>query len=217
MKYLKIFTDFLDVVEPLDDEERGRLFMAMLGYALDGREPQLAGNERFLWMVAKQHINREVAAYKTKVEATREAGRKSGEARRKRNKKEQTGTNVNEMNQDNDNEKNNDKNKNNDNDISFLSAAAGAEKKETVPSLGEIETYVQDTHLPVDAEHFYNYYEANGWRMGQNPMQDWKAALKAWARNVPMAPRTAPAKKPDSTDIFLTLMERARMEEAKQT
>ena len=67
MKYLKIFTDFLDVVEPLDDEECGRLFKAMLGYSLDGREPQLTGNERFLWVVARQHMDREAEVYEKKV------------------------------------------------------------------------------------------------------------------------------------------------------
>ena len=67
MKYLKVFTDFLDVVEPLDDEECGRLFKAMLGYSLDGREPQLTGNERFLWVVARQHMDREAEVYEKKV------------------------------------------------------------------------------------------------------------------------------------------------------
>ena len=121
MKYLKIFTDFLEVVEPLSDDERGRLFMAMLGYALDESQPTLTGNERFVWAMAKQHINREVAAYKTKVEAGREAGRRSGEARRKQT--EPKGTKPNETNQDNDNDNDNDNN--NDNDI-YSPGAKGA-------------------------------------------------------------------------------------------
>ena len=106
MKYLKIFTDFLEVVEPLSDEERGRLFMAMLGYALDGREPQLTGNERFLWTVAKQHINREVAAYKTKVAADRENGRKGAAIRWQKIARDGDPLSENgENSQDNDNEK----------------------------------------------------------------------------------------------------------------
>jgi len=27
---------------------------------------------------------------------------------------------------------------------------------------------------------FHAYYEANGWRVGRNPMKDWKAALRTW-------------------------------------
>ena len=215
MKYLKIFTDFMDVVEPLSDEERGRLFMAMLAYALDGSEPTLPGNERFVWAVAKQHINREVAAYKTKVETGRQAGLKSGAARRKQS--EPKGTNVNQTNQDKDKDKDNDNDKNNDNDISFIppEPAPDGEKKETHPALEDIVRYVQDAFLPVDAQHFYDYYEANGWRMGQNPIQDWKAALRAWARNAPVAPRPA-ARKPSSWDTFREVMEAARLKEAKE-
>ena len=36
MKYLKFFTDFLDVIEPLTSAEAGALFRAMLRYARDG-------------------------------------------------------------------------------------------------------------------------------------------------------------------------------------
>jgi len=31
-----------------------------------------------------------------------------------------------------------------------------------------------------NAEHFYNYYESNGWMVGRNKMKDWKATVKNW-------------------------------------
>jgi len=31
-----------------------------------------------------------------------------------------------------------------------------------------------------NAEHFYNYYESNGWMVGKNKMKDWKAKVKNW-------------------------------------
>ena len=64
MKYLKLFTDFLQDVEPLSFEERGRLFTAMLMYAQDGTEPGLIGNERFLWGGAKKQIDAQSESYK---------------------------------------------------------------------------------------------------------------------------------------------------------
>lgn len=27
---------------------------------------------------------------------------------------------------------------------------------------------------------FHDYYEANGWKVGKNPMKDWKAAFRYW-------------------------------------
>lgn len=32
----------------------------------------------------------------------------------------------------------------------------------------------------TEAEKFWNYYEANGWRVGKNPMKDWRAAAAGW-------------------------------------
>ena len=67
MKYLKIFTDFLEVVEPLSDSAAGRLFKAMLRYALHGTVPTLRGKEGVAWTVARQHMDREAEAYESKV------------------------------------------------------------------------------------------------------------------------------------------------------
>ena len=83
MTYLKVFTDFRELMEPLDHAEKGRLFEAMLSYAMDGTEVALEGNERFVWPVARRTIDQEAAAYESKVEASRAAGKRSGEARRK--------------------------------------------------------------------------------------------------------------------------------------
>ena len=58
MEYLKIWTSFEEIIEPLNESERGRLFTAMLRYARYGELPELKGNERFTWPIAKQAIDR---------------------------------------------------------------------------------------------------------------------------------------------------------------
>lgn len=67
MKYLKVFTDFAEVVAPLGDAECGRLFKAMLKYAETGTEPDFNGNERFLWPAAKKTIDNQRVTYDNKV------------------------------------------------------------------------------------------------------------------------------------------------------
>ena len=57
MEYLKVWTSFRELLEPLTDAERGRLFVAMLEYAESGAEPQLSGSERYVWPAARQSIN----------------------------------------------------------------------------------------------------------------------------------------------------------------
>ena len=67
MKYLKIFTDFLDVTTELGDGAMGRLFRAMLRYARDGAVPEMKGKAAVAWAVARQHMDREAEAYEAKV------------------------------------------------------------------------------------------------------------------------------------------------------
>ena len=217
MKYLKVFTDFLEVAEPLSDEERGRLFMAMLNYALDGSLPELTGNERFVWAVAKQHIDREVAAYKTKVEADRRNGRKGAAIRWSKVAKDgDPYPDHSQDSQDNDNEKekNNDNDKDNDS-LSSTEPRLTAEEREKKPSLEEVMSFSQEAGLNVDVQYFYNYYEANGWYIGKRPIRDWKAALKAWARKTPL-PRPVPAGKQSYLDNCREAMELVSLEEAKE-
>lgn len=58
MKYLKVWTDFEDIVSSLENDEIGRLFLDMLHYAKTGEEPaDFPGNERFIWPVAKRDID----------------------------------------------------------------------------------------------------------------------------------------------------------------
>ena len=86
MRYLKVFTDFVEDMKELGDAERGRLFTGMLEYAATGEEPDLRGNERILWGTAKKNIDntREYA------EKKRDAGRLGGISKQTQAKKTKT-------------------------------------------------------------------------------------------------------------------------------
>lgn len=60
------------------------------------------------------------------------------------------------------------------------------ETKERVfkkPSVEEISSYCQERKNNINPEQFYDYYEANGWKINRNPMKDWKATVRNWERN----------------------------------
>ena len=60
------------------------------------------------------------------------------------------------------------------------------ETKERVfkkPSVAEISSYCQERNNNINPEQFYDYYEANGWKINRNPMKDWKATVRNWERN----------------------------------
>ena len=51
------------------------------------------------------------------------------------------------------------------------------------PVLDEVKAYCAERKNTVDAEHWYSYYEANGWMVGRNKMKDWKASVRTWEKN----------------------------------
>lgn len=51
------------------------------------------------------------------------------------------------------------------------------------PTIEEIREYCSDRGNSVDAEKFHSYYEANGWKVGKNPMKDWRAAVRTWEKS----------------------------------
>jgi hypothetical protein len=56
-------------------------------------------------------------------------------------------------------------------------------KRFTKPSLEEVKAYCAERKNNVDAEKFIDYYESNGWKVGKNPMKDWKAAVRNWEKS----------------------------------
>lgn len=54
----------------------------------------------------------------------------------------------------------------------------------TKPTVVEIFDYACEKLNDKDAlaftEKFHAHYEANGWKVGRNPMKDWKAAVRKW-------------------------------------
>lgn len=53
----------------------------------------------------------------------------------------------------------------------------------TPPTLEKVKSYCSERGNQVDAERFVDYYTANGWKVGKNPMKDWKAAVRTWERD----------------------------------
>lgn len=48
------------------------------------------------------------------------------------------------------------------------------------PTVEDVQSRIDEKGYGVDAERFVAYYESNGWRVGRNPMRDWRAALASW-------------------------------------
>lgn len=51
------------------------------------------------------------------------------------------------------------------------------------PTIEDLEDYINEKGYQVNAHKFLDYYESNGWKVGKNPMKDWRAAVRSWAHN----------------------------------
>ncbi|NCB47446.1 helix-turn-helix domain-containing protein [bacterium] len=51
------------------------------------------------------------------------------------------------------------------------------------PSLDDVKAYCIERKNKVDPAKFMSYYESNGWKVGRNPMKDWRAAVRTWEGN----------------------------------
>lgn len=79
-------------------------------------------------------------------------------------------------------------------------------KRFVPPTLEEVTHYCLERRNMVNPAQFINYYTANGWKVGKNPMKDWKAAVRTWEQR-DFGGNTKPVKNipPEEDDLaFLT-------------
>ncbi len=50
------------------------------------------------------------------------------------------------------------------------------------PTPLEVSEYAKAQGIPVDGDSFCDFYASKGWRIGKEPMKDWKAAARNWGR-----------------------------------
>ena len=52
----------------------------------------------------------------------------------------------------------------------------------TPPTQAEVDAYCRERGNRVDASRFVDFYESKGWKVGNQPMKDWRAAVRTWER-----------------------------------
>ena len=167
MKYLKVFTDFVEDMKELGEAERGRLFTAMLTYAETGTETALRGNERFVWGTAKKSIDGQRKAYEHICEVNTKNISSRYESLR-------TDTNRYVSKQEKEKEKEKEKKE--------IPTNVGTKKSSAFqpPTLEEVKARCAEKGYTLDPVAFMSYYNANGWKVGRTKMVSWIDALAGW-------------------------------------
>lgn len=76
-----------------------------------------------------------------------------------------------------------DKNREDNSDRDTNVSNAPKNKRFVKPCLEDVVAYCKERGNDVDTQRFMDYYESNGWKVGKNPMKDWKAAVRTWEKS----------------------------------
>ena len=169
LTYLKIFADMEETLSLYSDEERGRLLSAMMAYSFRGEEPEFAGAERFVWPMLRNHID----SCENRSEKMKANGKCGGRPESKPEANESKSNHKKE------------KEKEIEKDIEKESSPKGEQKKDAPrimvrPTVEEVSAYCRERGNTVDAQHFVDFYQSKGWKVGTQPKKDWRACVRTW-------------------------------------
>ena len=165
-KYTPIWEDWFEVTQELNAQEKGRLIDAIVAYDNGGDwQEQIKGNERYVFPGYRARIDRYNEICGMRISSAKQSKTKQTEAKVSK---------VQQNANDNDNDKDNDIKEN---------PLQGVKEKRTrfsPPTVEEVSAYCKERKNGVDPQRFVDFYASKGWKVGQNPMRDWKAAVRTW-------------------------------------
>lgn len=215
-EYVCLYHSYLDAIQPLTDEERGRLLVAILTYGKTGIPPEMTGNERFVFPTIKSQMDRDDEKYKDrcKKNASNITNRWNGPRSDENGDTIEydpirSNTNAYETYQGKDKGKG--KGKCKDKGKGEYGVTEGARSAPTTPrftkpTFEQVAEYCQERGKGVDPQRFFDYYESNGWRVGRNPMKDWKSAVRTWERNNNGFAAARPVQPQTSGNVFFDML-----------
>ena len=77
LSYVCAYFNWLEAAETLNDSERGRLYTALIKYAMTGEVEEFKGNEKFVFHALKWTIDRDKKAYEDKCNKNQENGKRA--------------------------------------------------------------------------------------------------------------------------------------------
>ena len=180
IEYFCCYHSYRKKCEKLTDQELGRLFRALLMYSETGERQELAGRESIAFDFIADDIDRAKEAYEEKCRKNRENGLKANGTERTRTVPNATQSK----------EEYKDKTKDKDKPLKGGDTRA----KFAPPSLQEVTDYCRERGNGVDPERFVDFYAAKGWKVGNQPMKDWKAAVRTWEKRDEEKKRAQPSR-----------------------
>ncbi len=191
-----VYKEYYELITLLKEEERRKICWAIWEYMFDDVDPVLNKNQMKVFNNLKRPLD------KSKIKSQNSS--KQNENELKTDKKQ----NKNEIDSV---EHQNKKKVKTHQDVNVNVNVDVRNKKFIKPSIEEIESYCKERNNNIDANAFYDFYESKGWKVGNQPMKNWKACIRTWEnRN-----KKSEADVPDwfNTEIKQKEMEKSEEEE----
>lgn len=214
LTYLKIFADMEETLSLYSDEERGKLFSAMMAYSFRGEEPEFTGAERFVWPMLRNHIDScEERSEKMKANGKR-GGKTESKSEANESKEKQTEANESKAEPIQEQEQEQDHEQEHVHDQDHKSTK-GKRTRFVPPTVEEAQAYMLEHEgTAIQAAKFHAYYSSNGWKVGKGPMSDWKAAARGWILRdrdqspypIRVSAKVIPTQTPSTTNPFLQML-----------
>ena len=191
------YGSFFEALSCLDDDVRLKCYDAVVSYALSGDEPtELTGVPKAVFALIKPQIDANNERYVNGCKGGRPSTKTNGfekESKLKTNGFENDSVSENQtITKQEPNENENENVNDNENDKEKKAASS---RKFVKPSVEEIRAYCQERDNDVDPERFFDFYESKGWKVGNQPMKDWKSAVRTWERRSDTKPQEKPPDK----------------------
>ena len=168
-KSFVLYHDIRTPLELLTDEQRGKLFIALLNYSEYGELPDFDGALLMAFAFIRTSLDRDAEAWAEKRAKRAEAGRSGGLA------KAANASNVSSSKQ-------NVANLAVPVNVNTPNTSVGRETADkpprasrfTPPTVDEVRAYCQERGNSVDPERFVDFYASKGWLVGKTRMKDWR-------------------------------------------
>lgn len=201
-KQFTFFSSYLDAIDELPRRIQGEIVLAIAEYALRGTVPVLTGTAKTVFTLVRPTLDKGAARAK------------AIEARWKKEHTDDTNAIQNEYKTD-------------------TKPIQPEKKPDAIPSEGvregvgigvrynpptpltkggarfipptveEVAAYCQERRNSVDPSAFVDFYASKGWKVGSNPMKDWRAAVRTWEQREGRGPGTA--NRPRTSNPFLAM------------
>ena len=175
-----LYTKYGKQMKALTMEQRGILFTAIFAYESGEDMPEMDASVSMAFDFIRTDLDENREKYEETCRKNAESGRKGGLAKQANaSERKQALANASERERGVANLADND----NDNDLKEKESPKGDKKKNFVkPTVDEVSAYCIERGNNVDPDQFVNFYESKGWKVGNAPMKDWKAAVRTWEK-----------------------------------